>query len=73
MEVFLFDNHDSSTNDDVGDSGTFVLRHWKYFSHAWVSFRPRQFKGDSMNPLAFRHDIGIPDEAFPEHWKDLVE
>lgn len=69
LEVILFGNHTSSTTND----SSFVLRHSRNFSHAWVNFRPRQFKGDSMNPLAFRHEIGIPDEAFPEHWKDLLE
>ncbi|CAJ1970481.1 unnamed protein product [Cylindrotheca closterium] len=71
MQVAIFDN-DSSTNGS-NESATLVLRHWKYFSHSWVSFRPRQFKGDSMNPLAFRHEIGTPNDVFPEHWKDLLE
>lgn len=64
FEVALFDKR--SSNDSIS-----VLRHCKHFSGGGLSFRPRQFKGDTMNPLAFRHEIGIPEDAFPEHWKDL--
>jgi len=64
VEVVLFDK-------DSSNESSSLLRHRENFSGGWVSYRPRQFKGDTMSGLAFRHEIEIPDDAFPEHWKDL--
>ena len=38
----------------------------------FLVFRPRLFKGDTTSKDAFRHEIEIPDENFPELWKDLA-
>ena len=36
-----------------------------------VIFVPRPLKGDMNDPKAFRHEIELPDEVFPDLWKDL--
>jgi hypothetical protein len=33
----------------------------------------KPFTSDMFSPTAFRHTIDIPDEIFPELWKDLVD
>ena len=38
-----------------------------------LQFRMKPFKSDMYYPQAFRHEISIPDEAFPSLWKDLED
>lgn len=48
------------------------LFHIQDFPSDSIKFRPRPFKGDMAAQGAFRHEIAIPDDSFPEIWKDLV-
>ena len=36
-------------------------------------FVDQPYTSDNLMPLAFRHDIRIPDELFPKAWRNLVE
>ena len=38
-----------------------------------IRFTDRIHSTDQHLPNAFRHEIGIPDEIFPQHWMDLNE
>ena len=37
-----------------------------------IHFFVRKSAGDQYLPGVFRHKIGIPDDIFPEHWKNLA-
>lgn len=45
----------------------------KNMAEEFVIFRPRPFKGDTTWEKAFRHEIEILDEDFPDLWKDLID
>jgi hypothetical protein len=64
FEVLLFINAQKT------DSIMRVV-HIHNFPSDWLVFRPRPFHGDTTMSSAFRHEIAIPDESFPEFWKDL--
>jgi hypothetical protein len=40
------------------------------YSRESIHFFVRKLKGDYYLPGVFRHKIGIPDDVFPEHWKN---
>ena len=42
------------------------------FPEQSIKFATESYKSDQFLPGAFRHHIGLRDNMFPEHWKDLA-
>lgn len=42
------------------------------YSRANIHYFVKPFAADQFLPRVFRQPLGIPDEMFPEHWKDLA-
>lgn len=42
------------------------------YSRANIHYFVKPFAADQFLPGAFRHPLGIPDEMFPKHWKNLA-
>lgn len=65
FEVLMF--HDAKKESE---NSILKVEHIHNFSADWLAFRPKPFHGDTTMPYGFRHEIAIPDESFPELWKD---
>jgi hypothetical protein len=48
-------------------------RIYRQFPRSSIRFFTRPFMSDQHFPDTFRHHIGIPDEIFPEQWKNRVQ
>jgi hypothetical protein len=53
------------------ESAARTLVYYEGLSSGDLRFLNKPLKGDQHDPRAFRHEIHIPDAAFPELWKDL--
>ena len=42
------------------------------YSRADIHYFVKPYAADQFLANAFRHPLGIPDEMFPEHWKNLM-
>ena len=53
---------------DLGDDDHVVLEH---FPRRAFKFEDRSNTSDVFNSNFFRHDIRIPDDLFPDTWKNI--
>jgi hypothetical protein len=67
--VYFLDNYELSERHKA--TGARVVIQLKDLDAQYVQFLSRPGKSDMHSPSAFRHEIAIPDEAFPSLWKDL--
>lgn len=57
--------------DQYKNGTTRILVHYEGLPSLDLRFLNKPLKGDLNDPRAFRHEIHIPDAAFPPLWKDL--
>ncbi len=69
------ENDDDEEEGDVGieqseESGYF--ERYNNFPRRWIRFLDEWYSGDEFLPNAFRHEMGLPDHLFSEHWKNSL-
>jgi len=64
--------HQSDYEDSMPWAENEVPRILTSYSRANIHYFVKPFAADQFLASAFRHPLGIPDEMFPEHWKNLM-
>lgn len=64
--------HQSPFKDETSWHESDLPRILTNYSRSSIHYIVQSYAGDQFIPGAFRHAIGIPDEMFPEQWKNLL-
>ena len=70
MGTYTVRIHQSIYEDTLPWEENDVPRILTSYSRANIHYFVKPFAGDQFLPGAFRHPLGIPDEMFPDHWKN---
>mmetsp|Transcript_30846 Transcript_30846/g.46001 ORF Transcript_30846/g.46001 Transcript_30846/m.46001 type:complete len:174 (+) Transcript_30846:3239-3760(+) len=70
FDVVVFTAEEGATESLVGSSS--VLRRVRTLSPHEIKFIHKPYTSDMFWKGAFRHEIRIPDNIFPQLWKDLL-